>query len=316
MATDLKYVKFQRGSLASYNRLSKKDNDTLYFVYENNDDSKGKLYLGNRLISSIGEGELISSLADLNDVLIDAAPGGSFLVKNSSGKWVATSTQEVAELILTTGNQLVKVDENEFKFNSVNGNLELKGFAEANNGLVPVKSNNILSWTSLPPDLSSQVTNLESAINSLSSAFQTIDGKIADAINNSKHLKYKAISNISQATSENIIYLVPKVDSKTDNIYDEYMFVDGKLELIGTLNNINLEDYVTVDTFTSTFSNLSSVVGDLQTSLNDYVLTTTFNSVIGDMSILSNYNNLGEDASISDTIIDIYDRLTWKEISL
>ena len=94
------------------------------------------------------------------------------------------------------------------------------------------------------------------------------------------------------------------------------MFVDGKLELIGTLNNINLEDYVTVDTFTSTFSNLSSVVGDLQTSLNDYVLTTTFNSVIGDMSILSNYNNLGEDASISDTIIDIYDRLTWKEISL
>lgn len=323
MATP-KYVKFQRGKVESYNRLSTKDNDTLYFVYENNDDSKGKLYLGNRLISSVGEGDLVTSLADLTDVIINEAPAGSFLVKNSLGKWVATSAQEIAEIILTAGNSIVKIDENEFHFNSIDGNLELRGFSNATSGMVPVKEDNKLLWTSLPPNLSSEVTNLQTIVNSISNELQAVDGKIATAINNSEHLKYKVINNISEAIRDNIIYLIPKVDSEIDNVYDEYMFVNGKLELIGSINNINLEDYVTVDTFNqslsfkadeSTVANLSSVVSDLQANLNNYVLTTTFNSVVGDLSSLTTYNNLSPNTTISDTIIDIYQRLTWKEIS-
>lgn len=323
MATP-KYVKFQRGKVESYNRLSTKDNDTLYFVYENNDDSKGKLYLGNRLISSVGEGDLVTSLADLTDVIINEAPAGSFLVKNSSGKWVATSAQEIAEIILTAGNSIVKIDENEFHFNAVDGNLELRGFSNATSGMVPVKGDNKLLWTSLPPNLSSEVTNLQTIVNSMSNELQAVDGKIATAINNSEHLKYKVINNITEAIHDNIIYLIPKVDSEIDNIYDEYMFVNGELELIGSINNINLEDYVTVDTFNqslsfkadkSTVANLSSVVSDLQANLNNYVLTTTFNSVVGDLSSLTTYNNLSPNTTISDTIIDIYQRLTWKEIS-
>ena len=60
------YVKFVRGSLAAYNNLTTKDNDTLYFLNE------GWLYLGNKLISKPGIGEIKETLklTDLQDVLI------------------------------------------------------------------------------------------------------------------------------------------------------------------------------------------------------------------------------------------------------
>ena len=50
------------------------------------------------------------------------------------------------------------------------------------------------------------------------------------------------------------------------------MYVNGNLELIGTLNNVNLEDYVTFNSLNialnskvdkSEFSNLSTVVSNL-----------------------------------------------------
>ena len=111
------YVKFLRGTVASYNRLAVKDDNTLYFVYQDGDDSKGKLYLGSRLIS----GEISSgstTLADLTDVIVDGADAGSFLVLNSDGDWVATSAADIAQTILEAGGNFVTVDENEFQFNA------------------------------------------------------------------------------------------------------------------------------------------------------------------------------------------------------
>jgi hypothetical protein len=48
------YVKFQRGSEQAYKNLVVKNQDTLYFVYDNSDSTAGKLYLGERLISGVG----------------------------------------------------------------------------------------------------------------------------------------------------------------------------------------------------------------------------------------------------------------------
>lgn len=56
------YVKFVRCVTAAWNSLATKDNDTLYFVYENN-AATGSLYLGNRLIS--GGVSSTFSLSDL-----------------------------------------------------------------------------------------------------------------------------------------------------------------------------------------------------------------------------------------------------------
>ena len=89
------YVKFLRGTVAAYNRLAVKDDNTLYFVYQDGNESRGKLYLGSRLISGdVGAGS--TTLADLTDVIVDGAEAGSFLVLNSDGDWVATSASDIA----------------------------------------------------------------------------------------------------------------------------------------------------------------------------------------------------------------------------
>ena len=57
------YVKFQRGSEQAYNNLVVKNQDTLYFVYDGQDATRAKLYLGERLLSGIGEGTGVTSLS-------------------------------------------------------------------------------------------------------------------------------------------------------------------------------------------------------------------------------------------------------------
>jgi hypothetical protein len=42
------YVKFLRGTESAFNKLTTKDNDTLYFIYNSEDASKGSLWLGNK----------------------------------------------------------------------------------------------------------------------------------------------------------------------------------------------------------------------------------------------------------------------------
>lgn len=61
------YVKFRRGTPASYSALATKDPDSLYFISEQNAQT-GVLYLGDKLIS--GSITLSTSLNDLSDVLL------------------------------------------------------------------------------------------------------------------------------------------------------------------------------------------------------------------------------------------------------
>ena len=63
------YVKFLRGTLSEFLSLNKKDEDTLYFIY-NEANNTTSLYLGDSLIA--GHGKAIStSLSELSDVIIN-----------------------------------------------------------------------------------------------------------------------------------------------------------------------------------------------------------------------------------------------------
>jgi hypothetical protein len=69
------YVKFMRGTVNAYNKLATKDDDTLYFLYDNENPSEneGYLYLGNKFISGPCNGDVQSeviNLTDLKDVII------------------------------------------------------------------------------------------------------------------------------------------------------------------------------------------------------------------------------------------------------
>lgn len=354
------YVKFQRGSLASYQRLSRKDDDTLYFIYDANDDSRGSLYLGSRLIGEVGGSGGVSNLSELSDVLISATQAGDFLVLNSEGKWINVSASDVASRILEAGGSFLSIDENEFLFNSVNGNnLELKGYSSASNGMMPIKSTTGLVWQTPAPDLSSRVGSLEDElaeaqgdISDIQTELQGIDGKIAQAVSELNHLEYTVIQDLSQATATNVVYLYDNGTQDPSNRYNEYMLVNGALESLGSMS-VDLSNYMTtsevqtalsekadaddlsalnttVGTLTTTVTNLSSTVSQLNTdvtnlitsvnnladSLDDYVLTSVFNATVGDLSnVNGTYNDLNFDASIEDNLIEIYERLTWQEIS-
>lgn len=96
------YVKFQRGSQAAYDLLVKNsriDDNTLYFIYPEDNSTVGKLYLGTRLISG---GDIVlatATLAELADVLVNSTKANSFLVQNADGKWDNMSLTDVAALI-------------------------------------------------------------------------------------------------------------------------------------------------------------------------------------------------------------------------
>lgn len=92
----INYVKFQRGTPSAYKNLSVKDEDTLYFVSEA-DSITGVLYLGEKLISSGNNGDIImaSLLKDLSDVDISNVADKDLLGYDAvSQKWVPVQDQD------------------------------------------------------------------------------------------------------------------------------------------------------------------------------------------------------------------------------
>lgn len=282
------YVKFQRGSEQAYNNLAVKNQDTLYFVYNGSDSTTAKLYLGNKLLSGIGEGTGVTSLSALEDVLITGTPpAGSFLVY-TDGKWVNKSASAVASMIAAEQSLGIKINTNQFKFDVATGNLELVGFSDAASGAIAFKgTDGTLSWGTpkIISDISDNLNNLNTNLESI------INEKIA-AMN---HLVYKKVDNLDDAIDNNTIYLVPNENAIAQNSYSEYLVVDGVPELLGNVNTgeINLDGYATVESLTK--------------------LETKFNSVVGDITQLNNYN-----ADSPQTIIDelnaINERLKWEDI--
>lgn len=99
----INYVRFQRGTLAAYQALLEKgtiDENTLYFIYGDNESSTGSLYMGEKLISGGETNYVFGTLDELSDVDVTSAESGSFLVKdNVTNNWVAKTSAQVAELI-------------------------------------------------------------------------------------------------------------------------------------------------------------------------------------------------------------------------
>lgn len=93
------YVKFMRGSLAAYEALATKNEDTLYFIKISEDETR--LYQGDRLISDGNEvpNEIVIALKDLTDVNISEdiiLTDGMFLGYNTeTGKWEPKTQTEV-----------------------------------------------------------------------------------------------------------------------------------------------------------------------------------------------------------------------------
>lgn len=103
MLTNAKYVKFERGNSESFRHLRHKDEDTLYFIYDE-DENIAELYLGDRLIaaaSSNTDGSI--ELAQLLDVIIEDPQLSDLLVYNPvAGIWENKPIGEIMPVFIGT----------------------------------------------------------------------------------------------------------------------------------------------------------------------------------------------------------------------
>lgn len=97
------YVKFLRGTKTAFDKIITKDNDTLYFIYDSEDQTKGSLYLGDKLIGGgNGSATAVTDINDLANVLISNVQDKQILAYDASTKkWVNKTPEEIQIEIMT-----------------------------------------------------------------------------------------------------------------------------------------------------------------------------------------------------------------------
>ena len=102
----------------------------------------------------------------------------------------------------------------------------------------------------------------------------------AEQIANSGNLKRKIVTSTSEVVDETILYLI--LTDSTNNIYTQYMLIDGVVTSLST-TQINLSDYLLLSDFNAEIDKYakkdsvvsqSDVVGDLTTLSSNQVLST------------------------------------------
>lgn len=97
------YVRFLRGTKAAFDKIEIKDIDTLYFIYDSEDQTKGSLYLGNKLIGGgNGSTATVTDINDLANVLISNVQDKQILTYDASTKkWINKTPEEIQIEVMT-----------------------------------------------------------------------------------------------------------------------------------------------------------------------------------------------------------------------
>lgn len=113
-------------------------------------------------------------------------------------------------------------------------------------GKVETLENNYTLMDTLTGELKTKTEALETKTGELETAVNGIDDKIATAVAAANHLEFTIVDSKDaiDATAEDAgkyVYLVSKYDSGED-VYDEYMVINGAIELIGH-TKVDLAEY-------------------------------------------------------------------------
>lgn len=260
------FVKFSRGLISTFNRLVNKDPDTLYLVYENENSLEGSLYLGNKLISSVGNTTNIS-LNDLANVSISNSEleDGMVLYYNAStgsGQWEAGRISDIVSELPAGRDRISIVDALNTISNPQDEDIAIVGqdvYVYSENEWHQLTDSSLIERVS---SLENQIgheadeeegivaTGLYKEISDLKESVFTKEEILAQ-IADLSHLTYKKVVsleaiNVNADEASTTIYLVPKNSEDESDGYDEYFVIDGQLEKIGSWD-VNLSNYVTFD---------------------------------------------------------------------
>lgn len=264
------FVKFSRGLISQYDSLSQKDKDTLYLVYDSTSSTKGKLYLGDKLISSADISSI--KLSDISDISMpESLTDGMLLqynqstVPGESGRWEARPIADVLSDYEGSGgsSNIPVVDNLNNIENPSKNDIAIQGtelFIYDGNQWQPLTVSDLENRV---VDLETKVgveantesgqvaTGLYKKLEDLRSDLQT---EIMNSIANAQHLRYQVVNEISEIdlsdedATANVVFLVPKSseDTHSDDGYDEYFVTKGALEKIGSWD-ADLTGYVQDD---------------------------------------------------------------------
>lgn len=313
------YVKFVRGTYSAWESLKTQNqvaDDTLYFIYENKDAEKGVLFLGHKQIG--GEENLTLSLDQLTNVEISDELAKKDILVFDGEDWVNSTLEE----ILSFDNKVLELDEL--------GALTLAGFKDAQVGQIPQVTSAGLSWTSVN-DLS-EIQSIRSSIIELEEN-KLSEVEVKELIADANHLQYTIVENLESIDPEQIenpnsyIYLVPTGDTTGINLYDEYMFINDKLEQVGNWDidlsnyvteselNTTLTRYITSSIFETEIGALEDQISDLEavdTEIKEDITDIlTFVGQVGNLDDLITYE---ENYTLVNQVNELSERLTWQEI--
>lgn len=217
------YVKFMRGTITAFNLIPDKNDDTLYFIYEDETSNSGKLYLGEKLISGNATNSDVSQyLKDLLDVDTTEAADGNILTYDiAQQKWVAADVDSIISNV----------------WNDINSLKETLG---------------------QPQSDSAQATGIYAELNKKANSEDIYNKSQIDilisGINSLQRKKVNSIEeiNVNAEDADKYIYIVPFGDTE-GNRYEEYIVIEGTLEKIGSIgtsagevniiNSINVEEF-------------------------------------------------------------------------
>ena len=84
--------------------------------------------------------------------------------------------------------------------------------------------------------------------------------EINDIVSGLNQLTPKIVTSVDEVVDGKILYFIPREIQEGKNLYDQYMYIDGKPEKIGDLDTtIDLREYVLSSVFTSTINGLVNI---------------------------------------------------------
>lgn len=325
------FVKFERGLKSTYTakaNAGRLDNNTLYFVYESAQATQGELYLGTKLIGGTSTAAA-QNLGDLLDVNLSGTLAEGMILHYDSlnSQWVPVSIVSAMEAAKDAGANIGGADV------TVGSKNEGETTAQALSRLVSNPTEGDIAiisgeplvysgtgWEPLDnPALNTRVGTLETDVAQLQSDMDAVDGKILSA----NHLTYRVLTanetlnqNLVPANQLNrTVFLVPKSSAQVGDAYDEYMYVQNSgFEKLGSWT-ADLSNYVTTSQFNTQVTSLGNRITALESATANYVLTSRFNNEVGSIANLRAYDNNNGPDTLVEGILELYDRLTWVELS-
>lgn len=196
--------------------------------------------------------EAISHAEEIAEEVQRKAESGEFDGKDALINGYNTITISGGENITLTQegeNFIIDYDDSEIKQEINNLDIEVEGLTENINEIVRTKADK----TELPKkvsELENDKNFIDNLVNDLKNYYlktetytkEEVDTKISQI----ETIKLRKVDVLPETGEPNTIYLVPKETTKEQNIFEEYIYVDNKWEMIGT-TEIDLSNYPTFD---------------------------------------------------------------------